>query len=73
MDEVDIKILKTTQEGRKYIEYHEKFNNIPFAYGVGMPNIDEMYCGVIGLYDECIKQNTTWQELVGSGWDEKPS
>jgi hypothetical protein len=70
LDKVYIEILQETPEGRKYLEYYEKFKDIPFGYGVGMPDIDEMFGGVIGLYDECIKQNKTWQELVGSGWDE---
>lgn len=70
LDEVDVELMQATEEGRKYLEYHKVFNSKPFAYGVGMPDIDELFGGIIGLYDECIKQGETWEELIGSGWDE---
>lgn len=70
LDEVDIELMQETEEGKKYLEYHKKFNSKPFAYGQGMPDIDELYGGIIGLYDECIKKGKTWEQLIGSGWDE---
>ena len=70
LDEDYIDFLKTTEKGRKYLEYYEKFKSKPFAFGTGMPDIEELYGGVIGLYDQCIKQNKRWEQLLGAGWDE---
>lgn len=70
LDEFDIEILNKTPEGQKYLEYYDKFKSEPFPLGTAMPDIDLLYGGIIGLYDECIKQNKTWKQLLGSGWDE---
>lgn len=69
LDSTDIELLNLSDEGKKYLEYHKKFKSKPFAYGHGMPNIDEEYGSVIGLYDECIKQGKPWEELIGDDWD----
>ena len=70
LDEEDIEIFEETEEGKKYLEYYEKFKSKPFIRGVGMPNVFETYGTIINLYDECIKQNKRWEQLVGDGWDE---
>ncbi|MFC4355315.1 hypothetical protein ACFO0S_09675 [Chryseomicrobium palamuruense] len=69
LDETDIELLNLSEEGKKYLEYHKLFNSKPFAYSHGMPDIDEQYGGLIGLYDECIKKKKTWEQLLGDDWD----
>ena len=70
LDEIDIEILNLSNTGRKYLEYYYKFKSKPIILSAGMPDITEMYGGVIGLYDECIRLNKTWEQLIGEGWDE---
>ena len=65
-----IEIYKMDDEGRAYLKYNELVGGEPFGYCIGCPDIDSMYGGIVGLYQECIKQKKTWQELIGSGWDE---
>ena len=70
LDEIDIEILNLSNTGRKYLEYYDKFKSKPIILSVGMPDIIEMYGGVIGVYDECIRLNKTWEQMIGEGWDE---
>lgn len=72
LDSTDIELMNLTEEGRKYLEYHHRFDSKPFAYGHGMPNVDEQFGSVIGLYNECLKQNKPWEQLLGDGWDNMP-
>jgi hypothetical protein len=66
-----IRNMRKTEEGRKYLEYYEIFKSEPFGYGVGAPNVDEMFGSVIGLYEEAIKQGKRWEELLPyDTWDE---
>ena len=66
-DTVDLKHFNETEEGRKYLEYNDKVGGepigliIPFGYPDG---VEEMG-GVIAVYEECIKQGRTWEDLLG--------
>ena len=72
----DIEIFKLTSIGRAYLEYNDKVGGEPFGYCTGMPDfeIEERYGGIEGLYEECIKQGKTWEELLNTTgkWDELP-
>ena len=65
-DSVDLKYFNETEEGRKYLEYNDKVGGepigliIPFGYPDG---VEEMG-GVIAVYNECIKQGKTWEDLL---------
>lgn len=65
-DETDIKLFKMDKEGQKYLEYNDKVGGepigliMPFGYPEG---VEEMG-GVIAVYDECIKQGKTWEDLL---------
>lgn len=73
-DKVDLEILAMDPIGRAYIEYNNKVGGEPIGETTGMPDldIDKEYGGKVGLYNECIKQGKTWQELLGvtGNWDE---
>jgi hypothetical protein len=69
LDEIDLELLNETLEGKKYLEYYEKFKSKPCFYGIGMPDFLETYGDLTGLYDECIIQNKKWEELLK--WNEK--
>jgi hypothetical protein len=63
----EIKMFNESEEGRKYLEYNDKVGGEPIGLIVpsGYPEgVDEMG-GVIAVYDECIKQGITWEELLG--------
>lgn len=66
-DSVDLKYFNETEEGRKYLEYNDKVGGepigliVPFGYPEG---VEEMG-GVIAVYEECIKQGKTWEDLLG--------
>lgn len=70
----DIEIFKLTSIGGAYLEYNDKVGGEPFGYCTGMPDfeIEERYGGIEGLYEECIKQGKTWEELLNTTgkWDE---
>lgn len=70
----DIEIFKLASIGRAYLEYNDKVGGEPFGYCTGMPDfeIEERYGGIEGLYEECIKQGKTWEELLNTTgkWDE---
>ena len=65
-DSVDLKYFNETEEGRKYLEYNDKVGGepigliVPFGYPEG---VEEMG-GVIAVYEECIKQGITWEDLL---------
>jgi hypothetical protein len=65
-DETDLKLFEMDEEGQKYLEYNDKVGGepigliVPFGYPEG---VEEMG-GVIAVYDECIKQGITWEELL---------
>ena len=65
-DSVDLKYFRETEEGRKYLEYNDKVGGepigliIPFGYPEG---VEEMG-GVIAVYEKCIEQGVTWEELL---------
>ena len=62
----EIKHFKSTEEGRKYLEYNDKVGGEPLGLIIpyGYPEGFDEYGSVIAVYDECIKQNKTWQELL---------
>ena len=63
----EIKSFNESAEGRKYIEYNDKVGGepigmmIPFGYPEGV----EKMGGVIAVYEKCIEQGITWEELLG--------
>ncbi len=65
-DSVDLTLFNETEEGRKYLEYNEKVGGepigliVPFGYPPGV----EEKGGVIAIYEECIRQNKTWEDLL---------
>ena len=65
-DETDLKLFKMDEEGRKYLEYNDKVGGEPIGLTVpfGYPEGVEKMGGVIAVYDECIKQGITWEELL---------
>ena len=65
-DEADLKLFKMDEEGRKYLEYNDKVGGEPIGLTVpfGYPEGVEKMGGVIAVYDECIKQGITWEELL---------
>ena len=65
-DSVDLKYFKETEEGRKYLEYNDKVGGEPIGLMVpfGHPEGVEEMGGVIAVYEECIKQGITWEELL---------
>ena len=62
----EIKLFKEFEEGQKYLEYNEKVGGdpigliVPFGYPEG---VEEMG-GVIAVYEECIKQGISWEDLL---------
>ena len=62
----EINLFKEDEEGRKYLEYNDKVGGepigmiVPFGYPKG---VEEMG-GVIAVYEECIKQGKTWEDLL---------
>lgn len=72
----DIEILSLSPEGKKYLEYNETIGGERFGYCIGCPDIDTLYGGEIGLYEECIRRGVTWEELLDKrkqNWDELKS
>lgn len=63
----EIKMFNETEEGRKYLEYNDKVGGEPISLIVpfGYPEGVEEMGGVIAVYEECIKQGITWEELLG--------
>jgi hypothetical protein len=67
IDDIQKELSQLDEEGRAYLEYNDKVGGepigltVPFGYPEG---VDEMG-GVIAVYKECIRQNKTWQELLG--------
>ena len=77
MDKVQRDIYRSSPIGRAYLEYYEHIGGEPFGCTVGMPvevyeAVYKQYGGEIGLYEECIKQGKSWQELLSTSgkWDE---
>lgn len=62
----EIKLFRESEEGRKYLEYNDKVGGepigltVPFGYPEG---VDEMG-GVVVVYEKCIEQGVTWEELL---------
>ena len=63
----EIKMFNETEEGKKYLEYNDKVGGEPISLMVpfGYPEGVEEMGGVIAVYEECIKQGITWEELLG--------
>ena len=65
-DSADVQLFKGTPEGKKYLEYNEKVGGEPIGLTVpfGYPQGVEEMGGVIAVYEECIKQGVTWEDLL---------
>ncbi len=68
LSDFEIKVLRKSDEGCKYLEYNEKVGGKIFGLCIGMPDfyIEERFGGIVGLYDMCIKLNVTWEELLNT-------
>ena len=74
--DVEKEIFNMSATGRAYLEYNEKVGGEPFGNCLGMPefNIENRFGGIVGLYQECIKQGVTWEKLLETDgkWEEIP-
>ena len=66
IDDIDREIYNLTEEGRAYLQYNEVIGGDPFGFTVGMPvEADpELYGGIAGMYQECIRREITWEEFL---------
>jgi len=66
-DDVDIKEFKKSAEGRSYLDYNDKVGGEPLCMMVpfGYPEGFEKYGSVIAVYEACIREGKTWEELLG--------
>lgn len=66
-DSVDLKYFNETEEGRKYLEYNDKVGGEPIGLIIpfGYPDGVEKMGGVIAVYEKCIEQGITWEDLLG--------
>ena len=62
----EIKMFNETEEGRKYLEYNDKVGGEPIGLMVpfGYPKGVEEMGGVIAVYEKCIEQGKTWENLL---------
>lgn len=62
-----IELYMMDEEGRSYLEYNDKIGGEPLGLVVpyGYPDGVDDLGGVVAVYQECIKQNKTWEELLG--------
>ncbi|HEY4601540.1 MAG TPA: hypothetical protein VIG73_09765 [Cerasibacillus sp.] len=67
VDDYILEMWKETEEGRKKLEYWNKFKGNPPGLFIGMPSLEEYDDDLVKLMDACIKQNKTWEELLN--WD----
>lgn len=65
-DSVDLKYFNETEEGKKYLEYNDKVGGEPIGLIIpfGYPDGVEKMGGIIAVYEKCIKQGITWEELL---------
>ena len=63
----EIKQFKESEEGQKYLEYNEKVGGEPIGMMIpfGSPEGVEEMGGVIAVYEKCIEQKITWEDLLG--------
>ncbi|KXG42665.1 hypothetical protein [Tepidibacillus decaturensis] len=61
-----IELYRTDEEGRAYLEYDEIIGGEPIGLTVpfGYPDGVEEMGGVISVYQTCIEQGKTWEELL---------
>jgi hypothetical protein len=66
IDKDNRELIARTEEGRAYIEYNNKVGGEPIGLCVpyGYPKGVEKLGGVIAVYEECIRQGKTWEELL---------
>ncbi len=64
---VQKELYSMTAEGKAYLEYNEKVGGEPIGLVMpyGYPDGVEEMGGPIAVYQECIKQKKTWQDLLG--------
>lgn len=61
-----IELLNMDDEGQAYLKYNDLIGGepigltVPFGYPDGVENMG----GVVAVYDECIRQGMTWEELL---------
>lgn len=61
-----IELLNMDDEGKAYLKYNDLVGGEPIGLTVpfGYPDGVEERGGVIAVYEECIKQGITWEELL---------
>ena len=62
----DIELFKMTDEGKAYLKYNDEVGGEPIGLVVpfGYPDGVEEMGGVIKVYEECIRQQKPWEELL---------
>jgi hypothetical protein len=67
LTKAQIDMYQMDEEGRSYLEYNDKVGGDPLGLVVpyGYPDGVDDLGGVIGVYQECIKQHKTWKDLLG--------
>lgn len=67
IDDIQKELYQLDEVGRAYLEYNEKVGGEPIGLTMpyGYPEGVESMGGVIAVYQKCIKQKKTWQELLG--------
>ena len=65
-DAWEIRQFEKTEEGRKYLEYNQKISGKPIGLTVpvGYPAGVEEMGGVTAVYEKCLEQGVTWEELL---------
>jgi hypothetical protein len=61
MDKDNRELIASTEEGRAFLEYFDRFDTEPYGHCIGFPYVED----TIALHRECIKQGKTWEKLLG--------
>lgn len=64
--EAPMQPIEDEDEGKAYLKYNDAVGGEPIGLTVsfGYPDGVEKMGGVIAVYEECIKQGITWEELL---------
>lgn len=67
-----IELFNMDDEAKAYLKYNDLIGGEPIGLTVpfGYPDGVESIGGVVAVYDECIKQGKTWEELLN--YEEPP-
>lgn len=65
-DKEDIEMFQEDEVGRIYLKYNDEIGGnpiglvVPFGYPPGVAELG----GPLKVYEECIRLNTTWEQLL---------